>query len=316
MPTLTTTEILTLTLDSFKQRVPELAMLTLDSSASQMKLGQSAIAHIRSVPTVGDYDEDAGGYFNDSVEGRSLLTDVEVTMDAHKHVTLSLSHLNALGDQKIDMETGDAAYALGKHIVDSVLAKAAAAANVTQVTTATIANTDKSVLGSVRKAMNQRGALTNLRYGLVNSDFAEALSEDPRIESRDFAGRQIEGDALFELLGVSGFSRIREYPGLPTTGNLTALFFDPRLMVVKTALPNDSSEFAAQMGIPNIASVEIVQDPETGLALMGIKHMEPGTLKAFITLTLLFGSSVGAQGGSAGARTDYAGHRVRSATPA
>lgn len=313
MPTLTSTEILATTLAAFKQRVPEISMLSVDSTATTLKKDQTAIAHIRSVPTVGDYDEDNGGYFNDSQEGRSLLTDVPVVMDGHKHVTLSLSHLNTLGDQKIDMELGDAAYALGKHIVDSALAKVTAS-NVTEKTIATIANTDKSVLGAVRKAMNTKGALSP-RFGLISSDFAEALSEDPRIESRDYSGAQVTEDPLFELIGVSGFARIREYPGLPTTGNLSAIFFDQRLFVVKTALPDTSAEFAEQMGIPAIAGVEIVQDPETGLALLGIKHMEPGTLKAYMTLTLLFGTAVGAQGGGAGAKTDYSGHRVITANP-
>lgn len=310
MPTLTVTEILTQTLASFKQRLPELDMISMDSTANHLRKGQSAIAHIRTLPSVGDYDAGNGGYFANGNEAKDLLEDVPVVMDGHKKVTISLTHLNGLSDRKIDMELGDGAYVLGKHILDSALAKVTAL-TVTEQTVESIANTTRGTLGKVRKAMNLRGALTNARYGLVSSDFYEMLDQDPAITSKDYHGAQIEGDALGELRAVAGFQKIREYPGLPA--GFSGLFFDPRLMVVKTALPDHSVDAAKEMGIPQIASIETVKDPETGITLMGIKHMQPGTLDAYCTVTLLFGSAVGTQGGAAGAKTDYAGHRVVTA---
>lgn len=77
----------------------------------------------------------------------------------------------------------------------------------------------------------------------------------------------------------------------------------------------DSTEAdtASQSGVPKIASFEVVTDPDSGLSLLCIKWMKAGTFDIYMTMTLLYGCSAGKQTGAAGTKTDYAGHRVKTA---
>ncbi len=43
---------------------------------------------------------------------------------------------------------------------------------------------------------------------------------------------------------------------------------------------------------------------------MGIKWQKSGPFDLYMTLVWLYGIAAGAQGGSAGDKTDYAGHRL------
>ena len=122
---LSPSEILVQTLDAFKTRVPALGTMSTDFSDDRSRLNQTIRGHIRTLPSVGDYG--ANGYFSNSNDAQALLTDVDVVLDQHKHVTLNLTHLKMLSDTKRNEQIGDSAYVLGKSIVDSVLAKATAA---------------------------------------------------------------------------------------------------------------------------------------------------------------------------------------------
>jgi hypothetical protein len=62
-----------------------------------------------------------------------------------------------------------------------------------------------------------------------------------------------------------------------------------------------------------VASATTQQDPETGITLLAITHMQPGKLDLFLTVALLYGAAAGAQGGDAGTITDKAGYRLVSA---
>jgi len=145
-------------------------------------------------------------------------------------------------------------------------------------------------------------------YGLVNSDFAATLNADTRIASRDYYHQEATTSALSVLRGVSGFQEIREYSDLPANAeSLSAVFFDPRAMVVATRLPSDSTELASSLGVPNVANTTSVTDPESGLSFLGIMHMQPGTLDLFLTVTVLYGTKVG------GAELNNAAYRITTA---
>jgi len=150
---------------------------------------------------------------------------------------------------------------------------------------------------------------------LVSTDVAAMLDTDPMIASKDYHGQQGGGEGLLTFNNVGGFKQIMEYPDLPTTATLKGLFFDPRLMVVKTALPQTTTALAASMGFAQTEVVDVQTDPSTGITLMMIKHTKPGTLDKFITFVMLYGSAAGAQGGSAGTITDKAGVRLITTAP-
>jgi len=398
MPTLTPTEVLTDTIDAFKVHAPMLRAMSTEFSAEPVKLNQQVIAHVRTLPSVANYDS-SNGYDSGLTEGRDLLVDVPVTVDQHKHCGVNLGYLNSIKDKKDVYQNAisDCGQVLAKAMVDSVLQKFNLA-NISYSTTETIANTDRDTLGSVRKAMNARGAGNN-RIALASSDAFESLDADTRIASRDYYGQQTGGQALGRLRAVAGFQDIYEYPDLGvintasleftavagtdiittasahgyTTGtvvrvatsaadlpaglsaatnyyiirisdttfkvgsslanalagtavditdagtgthtvagyeNLSIAAFEPRAIALRTGLPDHPFDLARSLGIPNIAGVDVVTDPDTGLSLMGIRWMKPGTFDLKLTMTLLWGSSVGRQGGSAGNITDKGGHRV------
>jgi len=295
-------EILVDTMDAFKKRVPALGMMSTTFTDQRIRKGQTVRGHIRTLPSVGDYG--ANGYFSNTNDAQALLTDVDITCDQHKHVTLNLDHIKLISDDKRNTEIGDAAYVLGKSIVDAALAQATLG-TVTNESIETIANTDFDTLNGVRKTLVSRGANPEALFGLVNSDFAAAINADTRIASRDYFGQEARGSALVDLQGVAGFQRILEYPDLPDNSQfMSGLFFDPRLMRVATALPSDSTDLAAQLGVPQVAATEVVTDEETGLSLLGILHMQPGTLDLCLTVTIIYGTSVG------GSATEAAGVRV------
>jgi len=298
-------EILVQTLDAFKARVPALGMMSTDFSDERARKDQTIRGHIRTLPTVGDYG--ANGYFSNANDAQTLLTDVDLTLDQHKHVSLNLTHLKMLSDDKRNTQIGDSAYVLGKSIVDAALAKVTAA-NLTNTEVITIANSDFDALNAARKNLVTQDANVDALYGLVNSDFAETLNADTRIASRDYYRQEATSSGLSVWRGVSGFQEIREYSDLPANGeNLSAVFFDPRAIVVATRLPSDSTDLAASLGVPNVADTVSVTDPETGLSFLGILHMQPGTLDLYLTVTVLYGTKVG------GTELNNAGYRITTA---
>lgn len=310
--TLTFTEILADVLQAFKTRVPALRLFAHDFSRDQVKFNQQVIAHLPVVPTAYDHVA-ASGYNNNAQNARDLLVDIPITIDGWKDVPIKITTTDASTDrsQNYLKTISNAGYVLGKAVVDFALTKVTAA-NFSEVTDEAIANTNRDTLGKVRKAMNLKKAGTP-RNMLVNSDFFESLDSDPRIASRDYVGQRVEGDPFGRLVNVAGFAQILEYPDFPTNSqNLTAFAFDERAIGIATRLPMDSTELARTLGLPVNYKAEMVQDAETGLAIAGFGWIDSNTHDIFITSSVMYGAVAGSQGGATGAKTDYAGHRVRT----
>lgn len=398
MPTLTVPKLLKGTIAGFKKRAPFLKAMSTDFTAEPLTLGNTITGHIRILPTASTYDANNGGYKAGANEGRSLLVDIPLKVDNHKHVTLKWSHLNSIADEKDSLEQAldDAGYVLAKAMADSVLAKAHSG-NLSYSVTESAANVDRDTLGAARKLMNSNGAAVTGRVVLGSSDFCETLDADPRIASRDYYAQQTEGDALLHLRNVAGFRDVWEYPDLPAnpvtgsvvvataatniltpvgdvpppgskvrftttttlpgglsaattyyvlagtaatnfkvsatyngteiditdtgTGthsfagyeNIQAIAFEPRLIALTTGIPDHTFDVAAKLGIPKIASAEVMTDPDTGFTLMAISWMEVGTFDLYVTIVSLWGSAVGRQNGTGGAITDKAGVRFITA---
>ena len=83
--------------------------------------------------------------------------------------------------------------------------------------------------------------------------------------------------------------------------------------MIASRLPEDPSQLARSLGVPSISATDVVTDEETGLSLMGITWQDPGTFDLYYTVVIMYGAAAGKQGGSAGALTDYAGHRLITA---
>lgn len=395
--TLTATEILADCIDAFKIRFPMLRALSTTFTAQRAALNATVTGHIKSLPSVASYDATTG-YANGATEASDLLTDVPVVLSQHKHVPLKVGHLIQIASQKNTYQDAinDAVYVLGKSIVDYALAYAKPQ-NFSYTSTETIANTDRDTLGDVRKDMNWQGS-GDVRFGIVNSDFAEKLDTDSRIASKDYYGQQTGATPYLALKGIAGFKEVWEYPSMPdgntTVGtftavaatnvittsaahgkivgdrvrvssattlpagmaaattyyvltvpstttmtvsatlggavlditdtgtgvhtmtsyeNVSAFFFDPRAIVIVTALPDHNFDLAAELGIPQVMKTEVVTDEESGLSFMGLMWQQQGTGDIYLTVAVLYGVAAGKQLGAAAAICDKAGHLVITA---
>jgi hypothetical protein len=205
------------------------------------------------------------------------------------------------------------AFVLGKSVVDFALGKILAAnfsygANVTQQ------NANKDTLDSATKKLNQNGCSPIGRFGIVNSGFYNGLEADSRIASGDYHGQMRTDNAYGSLQNIAGFSRIFEYPDMPTNNQQLNAFFGTRQAIaLASRVPSDVSKIAARIGIPQIAKFSTLTDPNSGLTLMGIEWMKSGLFDLYTTVVLLYGGNAGRQAGNAGTICDKAGYRVTEA---
>lgn len=315
--TLSTTQILDLVMDAFKVRVPFLvSAFATDFSSERAKFNQTVNARIAGLPTVQSYDA-TNGYKANAAEAKTLLNDVPVTIDQHKHVPIKLDFLDEASSVNqinlLEEATMNCGYALAKSIADYCLGLTLST-NFSQSSTYSVANSDLDMLANVRTDLNAVGANTLGRFGIVNSDVMTTLTSDARIASGDYHGQRINGEALGHLRAIQGFANIWEYPDMPNNSeNQTAFFGTKESIILATRVPNDTNEVARAMGIPQIASFETLTDPDTGLTLLGIKWIEQGTFDVYCTVAVMYGAVAGMQGGSTGDKTDYAGHRLVTA---
>lgn len=95
--------------------------------------------------------------------------------------------------------------------------------------------------------------------------------------------------------------------------NLNGFFFEDRAVVVASRLPADSIELARARGVPVPLNVQTQTDPESGLSVLALERLNTSTLDLELCFSVMFGSAIGKQAGSAGAMMDNAGLRVTEA---
>lgn len=237
MPTLTTAQIVLDVIKSFKNRVPAIKTMSRDFRTTGLKLNKTYTGHIASVPTVSTF---GGNYKTGAQSARGLLTDVDITVDNHKHVTLLFEHLNAIKDDKQEYQEviDNAGYALAKDFCLSVMAKVTDD-NLTNSLTYTTANSDYDMLNAMRDQLNSQAA-AGIRYGLVNTSVASSLGLDDRIINNDYSGRMSDADQAYRIFrGHAGFSEVIEFPDLPsnagTAVTISGIEADDEVVTTATA---------------------------------------------------------------------------------
>lgn len=222
--TLSTTLILQKTLAAYRTLFPFIGRMGTNFDDSPLRLNDTVKAHIRTLPSAQSYDA-TYGYQANGNSARGLLTDVPITVDSHKHVPLLWEHLNLIKDQKETYSgaIADAAYVLGKTMIDSVLAKVKSS-NISYGETATTANSDLDVIANITTTMNGNGALPMGRIGIVSSAVAQSLELDTRVMSKDYYGITTGESSLRVFRNVGGFAAIYEYPNLPGNNTATQAF--------------------------------------------------------------------------------------------
>jgi hypothetical protein len=223
MPTLTVDEILQDTMDAFKVRVPGLNNMSTDFRGSSLKLNKTYTGHIAAVPSVTSYDAGSGGYQNGATDIRTLLTDVDVTVDQHPKVSLSAAHLNQIADDKrnYDKVIANMGFALAKNMVSHIVSKFTSR-EISQSSTYTTGNSDYDAIENIRSDMNAVAASPVGRVGIVNTAVASALHIDERVLSADYRGQMDGGNAYRVFQNLAGFESVSEWPELGTN-NGTAI---------------------------------------------------------------------------------------------
>ena len=323
-PTLSVPEILQDVLQAFKLSIPELFGvdgLATDFSSQTAVLGDKITAHIDTLPAIATYSNQANnavngfqGFYNGLQDVENIIQDVPVTLSQFKHVPVRVRWLSQLSS-KIPLykrAIANIAYVLGKAVVDSALATCTAA-NFSNKIVINPANVSLDSMEAIRSELNLQKALNKPRWGLMTTPFAGTLEGDDRVKSSLFYGA-LNGDEGYRVFrNLSGFTWLREYPDLSLVGNnLTAVFADPRAIVVATRKP-DFSNVAEQLGCPEIMRFFPLSDPESGLNAIGVMWQEPGTGDVIVSIAILWGVAGGNQGGAAGTVTDQAAVLVTSA---
>ncbi len=315
--TLSVPEILQDVLEAFKLRTPELfgpEGFGTDFSSQTAVLNDKITAHIDLLPVAAAYDPTPGvGFYSGIQDVENLIQDVPVTLSNFTTVPVRVKWLTQLSS-KIPLykrAVHNIAYALGKKVVDGVLA--GIVGNFSNKIVINPNNVSLDSMEQIRTQMNTQKAMDEPRFGLMTSGMAGQLQADDRVKSSLFYG-MLNGNRGFRVFqNLAGFSWAKEYPDLSLMGNnVTGVFMDPRFVTVASRKP-DFSNAAADLGVPEIMRFFPMSDPESGINMIGVMWQEQGTGNVQVAVAILWGVTVGNQGGAAGTATDNAGVVVTSA---
>ncbi len=237
----------------------------------------------------GDSVTPGTGYSGGAVSTRPI----PVTVDKHKYVRMVFNDQEISGTKRhLAMEQMSLqAYKLGRGLVLDLFS-AITAANFPTSVLETEVNTDTSTMGKIRKQLTNQGAVFP-RYGIVNPNVFEALSDDNRILNNQYGIEKPDYEGGI-LTGIRGFSSIFEFAEMPDNAeNLTGYFGNPQGLVLATRVPSDVA-MATNFPIPIPGLIKIIQDPDTGLGIMVrcSYNMDLGQLSCVLTWMYGFAKGV------------------------
>ena len=320
--TLSVPEILMDVLDAFKLQTPELFGpngFATDFSSNTARLGDKVTAKIAHVPVVGSYSPAKGvGFYNASQDVTTLIEDVPVVLNQFPIVTIKIGWLTQLSS-KIPLykeALRNIGWTLGKNVVDAALGQIVG--NFSNRLTGAVQNINLDTIdGAIRSQLNKQKVYDQGRYLIVGTDAASQIGGDDRVRSNLFYG-ELNGNHGYRLWqNLAGFGWVREYPDLPTAGNMLAFAGDRRAICVASRRI-DFSNVADQLGVPKVMEFYPMEDTESGVFMTGVTWQEVGTGDVYLAAGLLFGVGAGNQAteggaGTAGSITDNAGLIIASA---
>jgi hypothetical protein len=181
------------------------------------------------------------------------------------------------------MHAQNGAAALGKAMVDALLALVVPA-TYTNATTKALASFDRKTIIETNTALNTRKVSSIGRVCLLNSTYYAKLCEDAALVSN--AGSP--SDAVRSgLLGNVHGQRVFEFPALPVTSNLTGFSMGPGalLFATRTPPPPEKATFPG--------TVEIVTDEKSGLSISCRTWYDPQKGAEIRSYALLYGVAAG-----------------------
>ena len=310
--TLSVNELVADVLESYKVQFPVISNFARDFSSDSARRGQTITARVlSSIASPASYD-DSTGYESTLNPVGDLTNDINITLDQHKYVSVSMDYVDMISTQR-DLYGEVAttlANTLGKGLMTAIW-DGIKADNFAKSVTELTANVDLETLHAVRQEMNINGASVAGRYGIVNSEVMTKLLTDDKIASGDFYGQLSGANGIGILRNIAGFEAIYEYPAGDDNGeNLTGFFGDRNAINIASRVPSDFQAQAARANAPAIASNTIVQDEDTGMPMMALSYQKAGTFDIVATLTHIYGLKHGKSGGANNTGTDLSGVRL------
>ena len=317
--TLSVNELVADVLDSYKVQFPVIGNFARDFSSDSARRGQTITARVlSSIASPSDYDASAG-YEGSTTDVGTLTNDINITLDQHKYVSISMDYLDMISTQRdlYGEVASTLANTLGKGLMGAIW-DGIIADNFSKVITRDGSTAgqehDLTMLHAVREEMNTNGASVAGRYGIVNSSVK--LLTDEKIASGDFYGQLSGANGIGILQNIAGFEAIYEYPDADNNSeNCVGFFGDRNAINIASRVPSDFQAQASRANAPAIASNSIVQDADTGMPMMALSYQKAGTFDIVATLTHIYGLRFGkgGSGGSAGDLTDLSGVRLVTA---
>lgn len=286
--TLTSNVVSSIMLEATLARLAPLKAFTTDLSAEAVDFGQAIKVRTATPATVAAYHT-TNGY----VAVDATTTDYSVSVDTHKHVSLSYheQELSGTGRKLLEEQVMVTGYALADAVIDSALALIVAATYTNTAITETAANTDRDTLVSFRQSLTNAGAPDFGRNVLMNVSAFGYLTADTKIISQDYNNIGNIDYQSGVLKNVQGFQNIFEVPNLPSTGNMQSFAAHKSAVLIVARLPKDPG--VAGVNVPIPGSIEVIQDEASGLALQVRTwyDMQKGRLNQ--TFTLMYGVAAG-----------------------
>lgn len=312
-------------MEAYKTKLPALGYFLKDISSESVKWGQEIIAQMPLIPTARDHVP-GNDLTTDAQNVKDLMTEVKMKIDKCKKVILEVpaGDANSLFlDETFRQAMMNSGHALAEAVVTETLAYVNPDTFSNELVVP-LAETNKGTLREARVQLNKQKAGL-IRYGLAGSDWVGVLEEDPRMQSKDYAGQMVEDNPYSVYKSVDGFREVTEFPAFPSSNNLLAFFFDQRALLVAFRKMNDTTAMAQTLGIPMTYLHESRTDPNTGLEFHAYMWIEARTQKIFVAFVVAFGVtggrlSLNAEGdqeeGAADSLLDRSGLRIVSASTA
>lgn len=254
------------TLDYLKEMFPPVLRMFIDFTPQKVLLNQSITTRIPGASAA--YDASTGY----SAAGVTDL-DRPVTASNFKATSIAFTAAEMSGTNRdlVNEHAAACANSLGQDLLD-VLCALFVNANYPTATNRIqedAANYDDDTLRNIRKKLNGRKASQLGRIGIINSDAFEALSGDSLITTQ-LANPNAQRDFSLApmLLRARGFEII-EYPQLPANSiDLNGVFLAAGGIVGAVGVPADANAPGMFPGVPNVAAIEVVTDPDTGMSVL------------------------------------------------
>lgn len=271
---------------AFKQALVPLGAFTTDFSTDIAQNGVGVTTRVISAMTAGDWS-------STYASGDTTTTAVAVTLDQHKFRSFHLTDKErtkgpAVQDTNVK-QAREAAYAVGKAVVDYVLGLCLAATYGDTDGTHKVTKASASVgVDDIAQMVGQASALNmpEMNRSLIISNAIRlALMKDNQLQGANtFGTREVIAEgSIARLLGCD----VRPYTTFPsalTAQNTTAILAHPSAIAFAGRLVNPPPEQSTTLHMP-------MQDPESGIVLGYRQFYDDATATMWGSFEILFGAT-------------------------